>query len=137
MFCANHGLALVVTAHRGAQSHTILFDGGLAEAAFAENARLLGIDLGRVEAMMLSYGHWDHAGGLLRALDLVQTSRRGRPIPLYMHPGMFDERSAPFPGGLRMPFRNVPMPEAFAARGAFPCGRDSLPRSRSRAGFRR
>ncbi len=118
--CANHGLALVITAHRGEQSRTILFDGGPAEAAFEDNARLLGIDLGGVEAMMLSHGHWDHAGGLLRALDMIHSARNGRPVPLYLHPGMFDERSAPFPNGLRIPFKNVPTPEAFSARGAIP-----------------
>ena len=118
--CANHGLALIVTAHRDGVSHTVMFDGGPAEYALEDNGTKLGIDFGGIKAMVLSHGHWDHAGGLPRALKLVYAANGGREIPLYLHPGMFDERAAQMPGGMRMPFRNVPTAEAFAALGAKP-----------------
>ena len=29
----------------------------------------------KVDAVMLSHGHWDHAGGLTKALDLIVTAK--------------------------------------------------------------
>ena len=68
----------------------------------------------KVEAVMLSHGHWDHAGGLTKALDLIVKakgfhhsnnhdqdhflSKKGKSlntssgesgIPCFLHPGMF------------------------------------------------
>jgi 7,8-dihydropterin-6-yl-methyl-4-(beta-D-ribofuranosyl)aminobenzene 5'-phosphate synthase len=62
--CANHGLALVVRAFRGVRSRTILFDAGPVEFAIGYNGTRLGIDFGSVDAVVLSHGHWDYAGGL-------------------------------------------------------------------------
>jgi 7,8-dihydropterin-6-yl-methyl-4-(beta-D-ribofuranosyl)aminobenzene 5'-phosphate synthase len=77
--CACHGLSLLITATRGARRHTVLFDSGPEEYAFERNAGRLGVDLGIVESVVLSHGHWDHAGGMLKALDLVR-SRKWRPV---------------------------------------------------------
>src|SRR5580704_7775729 len=63
--CACHGYSCLVTAHRGALQHTVLFDSGPEEYAFGRNAERLGVDLGMVETIVLSHGHWDHAGGML------------------------------------------------------------------------
>lgn len=118
--CANHGLSLVITARRGKTKRTLLFDGGPAEYALEQNGRRLGIDFGGIEAVVLSHGHFDHAGGLPKAFDLIAEANGGRPVPLYLHPGMFRERAVPLGGGFQMPMKNILTPEGFAARGAAP-----------------
>src|SRR5262245_23881608 len=69
--CANHGLAVIVKAFRGTASRTLLFDAGPVEFAVEYNGTRLGVDFGSIEAVVLSHGHWDHAGGLLMAFELV------------------------------------------------------------------
>ncbi len=75
MCCANHGLALVITAHGPDGPRTLLFDGGPVDYAVERNGVRLGIDFGAIGAAMLSHGHWDHAGGLPRA---AQHDRAGQ-----------------------------------------------------------
>jgi 7,8-dihydropterin-6-yl-methyl-4-(beta-D-ribofuranosyl)aminobenzene 5'-phosphate synthase len=60
--CAIHGLSCLITAHRGGASRTMLFDSESEADTFERNSRLLGADLGAVEAIVLSHGHWDHGG---------------------------------------------------------------------------
>ena len=79
--CANHGLALVVKAFRGTESRTILFDAGPVEFAVDYNGTRLGIEFGSVNAVVLSHGHWDHAGGLPMAFELIAKANGGRAIP--------------------------------------------------------
>jgi 7,8-dihydropterin-6-yl-methyl-4-(beta-D-ribofuranosyl)aminobenzene 5'-phosphate synthase len=118
--CANHGSALVVRAFRGTQSHAVLFDAGPVEFAVEYNGTRLGIEFGSVEAAILSYGHWDHAGGLPMALELITKANGGRSIPCYLHPGMFHQRALPLPGGALLPIREIPSPDNLAAKGAVP-----------------
>jgi 7,8-dihydropterin-6-yl-methyl-4-(beta-D-ribofuranosyl)aminobenzene 5'-phosphate synthase len=118
--CANHGSALVVRAFRGTQSHAVLFDAGPVEFAVEYNGTRLGIEFGSVEAAILSHGHWDHAGGLPMALELITKANGGRSIPCYLHPGMFHQRALPLPGGALLPIREIPSPDDLAAKGAVP-----------------
>lgn len=69
--CANHGLALIITARRGETEHTLLFDAGPVDFAVEYNASRLGTSIGTIEAIALSHGHWDHAGGIPAAIDLI------------------------------------------------------------------
>jgi 7,8-dihydropterin-6-yl-methyl-4-(beta-D-ribofuranosyl)aminobenzene 5'-phosphate synthase len=116
--CACHGLSLLITATKGARRHTVLFDSGPEEYAFERNAGRLGVDLGAVESVVLSHGHWDHAGGMPKALDLVRGRNGGRAIPYYAHPGMFRSRARRLPNGDMMPMKDVPGIEALTSRGA-------------------
>jgi 7,8-dihydropterin-6-yl-methyl-4-(beta-D-ribofuranosyl)aminobenzene 5'-phosphate synthase len=116
--CAAHGLSCLVTVTRGGTARTLLFDSGPEADVFARNVQRLGVDLAPVEAIVLSHGHWDHAGGMIRALDLIRGRNGGREIPYYAHPGMFRQRAAKLPnGGFRL-MEDVPDPRALAMHGA-------------------
>ena len=56
-----HGLSLYIEAC----GKKILFDMGQSDA-FVQNAKALGVDLKAVEIAMLSHGHYDHGGGVMR-----------------------------------------------------------------------
>lgn len=67
---AEHGLSFYVE-HRG---HIFLSDVGLSNA-FADNARILDVDLTRVEALAITHHHYDHGGGLARFLEDNQQAK--------------------------------------------------------------
>lgn len=116
--CACHGLSLLITATRGQHRHTVLFDAGPEAYAFERNSTRLGVDLGVVESIVLSHGHWDHCGGMLKALDLIRSRNGGRAIPYFAHPGMFRSRARRVPNGTMFPMKDVPDSEALTAHGA-------------------
>jgi len=82
---AEHGLSLLVTVYKRNETHTVLWDAGYTNMGVMHNVAMLGVDLGRVEAMALSHGHMDHTGSLYPVLDSIPHK-----IPLVVHPGVFD-----------------------------------------------
>ena len=115
--CAAHGLSCLLTIRSAGRTHSVLFDTGPEDSTFEQNVSRLGIDLGPVEAMVLSHGHWDHAGAMLRALQLVLDRNGGKRIACYMHPDMFHRRAAKLGDGSFRPMEDVPSPAALEAHG--------------------
>ena len=76
---AEHGLSLFIET----ENAKILFDMGQTDA-FADNARILGIDLSSADLAVLSHGHYDHGGGLTKFLELNRTA------PVYLSPHAFE-----------------------------------------------
>jgi 7,8-dihydropterin-6-yl-methyl-4-(beta-D-ribofuranosyl)aminobenzene 5'-phosphate synthase len=116
--CANHGLSLVLTAHDGERPRRLLFDSGPVGYAVEMNGRALGIPFGAVEEVVLSHGHWDHAGGMLKALELIVSANAGRSVRCHVHPGMFAQRAMTLADGTILPFEPIPDPAALTGAGA-------------------
>jgi len=116
--CGVHGLSCLVTVQRGDMRHTLLFDSGPEEYAFERNTTRLGVDLGRVEGIVLSHGHWDHAGAMKLALQRIRAGNGGRAVPFHVHPGMFHQRGMKLPDGSVRQMDDVPSASDLAGLGA-------------------
>lgn len=116
--CAAHGLSCLVTVHRGGNSRSVLFDSGPEDYAFQRNVTRLAVDLGVVESIVLSHGHWDHAGAMLLALGMIRSRNGGARVPFYAHPGMFVTRGVRQPNGSVRRMDDVPSAIELADFGA-------------------
>ena len=87
---AEHGLSCLVTVFSGGREHRVLMDAGLSP----------GCDLGDVESVVLSHGHFDHTGGLC---DLFRGGNKQ--ISLVIHPDAFLHRrmNNPAQGPVELP----------------------------------
>ena len=90
-FClpiAEHGLSMLVTVACNGKQHSVLFDTGVSPEGAVLNARGMGINLGQIEAVVLSHGHYDHFGGLLSFVRAVGRAD----MPIIVHEDMFKTR---------------------------------------------
>lgn len=78
---AEHGLSFLI---RTPQSQ-ILFDTGQTDI-FADNASRLSVDLHRTDAIVLSHGHYDHTGGLKKAMEMAPGAK------VFFHPAAMNAR---------------------------------------------
>lgn len=84
---AEHGLAYWIEYGE----YRILFDTGQSHI-LSRNARRLGVDLALTDAIVISHGHYDHTGGLLRALGL------SKKVDLFLHPAAVEPKYKCKPG---------------------------------------
>ncbi len=80
---AEHGFSCLVELPHT----TVLLDTGTT-GAFVENARLLGKDLSKVKHIVISHGHYDHAGGLC---PFWEQEEHARPV-LWTGKGFMDPK---------------------------------------------
>lgn len=116
--CAHHGLSLLLSARMGARTETLLFDTGAEGPTLLRNSAILGVDFSQVTNLVLSHGHWDHAGGMRAALAQIAKARGAQNVDCYVHPGMFAQRGMKLPSGLVFPMERVPSPDELAQAGA-------------------
>lgn len=69
-----HGLSFYIRT----ENHSVLLDTG-ASGDFVENAIKLGIDLREIDTLILSHGHYDHTGGVMRFARINPTAK------IYLH----------------------------------------------------
>ena len=85
---AEHGVSLLVTVFNQGKRETLLFDTGVTPDGALHNLALLGVDLGSIQAIVLSHGHTDHTQGLGGLLDKLGK----RHLPILLHPDAFLKR---------------------------------------------
>jgi 7,8-dihydropterin-6-yl-methyl-4-(beta-D-ribofuranosyl)aminobenzene 5'-phosphate synthase len=76
------GLALHLESRRGQESRRYLLDFGFTPDVYMNNLELMKIDVGQVNALIISHGHYDHVGGLLGFLEAYR-SRMRKELRLY------------------------------------------------------
>jgi len=116
--CAHHGLSLVLAASVGGQARCMLFDAGPEAYTVTRNGARLGVPFGRIEAVALSHGHWDHGGGLVEAVRLIHEANGGRRVPVHLNDGMLVTRANTLPDGGYLPYQDVPKPAELERAGA-------------------
>jgi 7,8-dihydropterin-6-yl-methyl-4-(beta-D-ribofuranosyl)aminobenzene 5'-phosphate synthase len=116
LLAANLGYGLRLRSRIGSTEHVLLFDTGTEGAIFIRNCRNLALDLGEVEEIAITHGHWDHMGALPDAIDAI-VEKRGA-VTIHVNPGMFNERGVLLASGTVFPAAKVPMPAEMEARGA-------------------
>jgi 7,8-dihydropterin-6-yl-methyl-4-(beta-D-ribofuranosyl)aminobenzene 5'-phosphate synthase len=114
---AHHGLCLMVTARFGSEERTVLFDAGPDPYALVRNGARMGLDFGKIDAFVLTHGHFDHSEGLLKAADMARTADSSKRVPLHVHPGAFVKRAVRLPTGDLIPLQEVPSQEALDRAG--------------------
>src|SRR6202030_2655624 len=63
------GLSLHAASQAGSETRNVLIDFGYTPDALNNNMALLALDPSKIGALVLSHGHYDHFGGLLRFLS--------------------------------------------------------------------
>jgi 7,8-dihydropterin-6-yl-methyl-4-(beta-D-ribofuranosyl)aminobenzene 5'-phosphate synthase len=85
---AEHGFSMLVRVFDGRTHHSVLFDTGCSPEGVVANAARMGLDLREIECIIISHGHYDHFGGLLATLKVVE--KEG--LPIIVHEDMFKPR---------------------------------------------
>jgi len=85
---AEHGFSMLIRVFVGEETHSVLFDTGISSDGVVTNAKRMGLNLSAVECIVLSHGHYDHFGGLLPTLSVINKND----LPIIVHEHMFKTR---------------------------------------------
>ncbi|HJO94414.1 MAG TPA: MBL fold metallo-hydrolase [Victivallales bacterium] len=99
---AEHGFSCFIEHDSG----NYLFDTG-SGAGVVKNASILRKDLNSIEAIILSHGHHDHAGGLEKVLKTIDSKK----VKIYAHPDIFMKKYAEHDG--RTIYAGIPFHKAY------------------------
>ncbi|KDE99594.1 hypothetical protein Y900_011750 [Mycolicibacterium aromaticivorans JS19b1 = JCM 16368] len=116
LLVANLGYGLRLRSRIADDERAILFDAGTEPAAFVRNCENLHLDLGIVEEIAISHGHWDHMGALIAAIDKIIMSRGS--VVVHVNPGMFVKRGIRLSNGQTIPVAAVPSEAEMREHGA-------------------
>jgi len=89
------GLSLLLESQRAAERRTVMLDFGYTPEALLNNMELVGVDAKKIEALIVSHGHFDHYGGLIGFLDKY---RAALPADLTLYAGGEDNFCRRFQG---------------------------------------
>jgi 7,8-dihydropterin-6-yl-methyl-4-(beta-D-ribofuranosyl)aminobenzene 5'-phosphate synthase len=78
------GLALALESRMGADTRNLMLDYGYTPDALLNNMEIMGVDGTKLQAMILSHGHFDHFGGLI---GFLQKNRSKLPADLTLFVG--------------------------------------------------
>ncbi|MES2561160.1 MAG: MBL fold metallo-hydrolase [Pseudomonadota bacterium] len=78
------GLSLALESRRGLDLRNIMLDFGYTPAALMNNMEIMRVDGGKVQAMIVSHGHFDHFGGVV---GFVKKYRAQLPADLTLYVG--------------------------------------------------
>jgi 7,8-dihydropterin-6-yl-methyl-4-(beta-D-ribofuranosyl)aminobenzene 5'-phosphate synthase len=77
------GLSMLAESQRGGETRNVLVDFGFTPEALVNNMALLDIDPARLDALVLSHGHFDHFGGLAGFLRYSEGKLKPK-LPFYI-----------------------------------------------------
>jgi 7,8-dihydropterin-6-yl-methyl-4-(beta-D-ribofuranosyl)aminobenzene 5'-phosphate synthase len=84
---AKHGLSILVEAKVNEAKVCVLMDTGPSAEALLSNVDVIGVNLRKIDAIMLSHGHYDHTDGLIGVLQSM-----GKRVPVLAHPKVFNPK---------------------------------------------
>lgn len=84
---AKHGLSILVEAKVDDVEACILMDTGPSSEALLSNVDAIGVNLRKIDAVVLSHGHYDHTDGLIGVLQST-----GKRVPVLAHPKVFNPK---------------------------------------------
>ena len=82
-----HGVSFFVRAKNGDDKVNVLMDVGPSGEALLHNVDAMNINLEDIDVFALSHGHYDHTGGLIEALKLME-----KRVPIIGHPMVFEPK---------------------------------------------
>lgn len=83
--CTENGISYwIEVGTEDGETHQFLFDAGLTGRPCLQNITALGLDIDKIEQVVISHAHPDHFGGLMNVLD-----KRSADTPVVVHPDAF------------------------------------------------